>query len=76
MNGGAVSSSGYVTTVSDINWHPEGVGDFNGDGKADVMWRNVATGDVVEWQMNGLSIQQGALVSTLSDVNWSIAAPR
>jgi hypothetical protein len=28
------------------------VGDFGGDGKADILWRN-DTGEVGEWQMNG-----------------------
>jgi len=33
-------------------WTVEGVRDFNGDGKADVLWRNSADGDLVEWLSN------------------------
>ena len=29
-----------------------GVGDFNGDGTSDILWRNDATGDVGYWEMN------------------------
>jgi hypothetical protein len=28
------------------------VGDFNGDGKADILWRNVNAGDVTVWDSN------------------------
>jgi hypothetical protein len=36
-------------------WSIAGVGDFNGDHKADVLWRSVA-GDVAVWLMDGSSI--------------------
>ena len=31
-----------------------GTGDFNRDGKADVVWHNQQTGQVVYWLMNGV----------------------
>ncbi len=34
-------------------WHIQAVGDFNGDGLADVLLRNVDSGDVAIWQMQG-----------------------
>jgi hypothetical protein len=33
-------------------WKVAGVGDFNGDGRSDILWRN-DDGTVAEWQMNG-----------------------
>ena len=37
------------------DWTIEGVGDFNGDGKADILWRH-SSGLVSIWLMNGTSI--------------------
>ncbi|KJU82876.1 FG-GAP repeat-containing protein [Candidatus Magnetobacterium bavaricum] len=46
-------------------------GDFDGDGKRDVLWRNANTGQIVIWLMNGASIVSTASPSTL-DLNWQI----
>ena len=32
-------------------WHIQGIGDFNADGKSDIVWRNVG-GTTVAWEMN------------------------
>ena len=45
--------------------------DLNGDGKADIIWRNVKTGDVAVWLMNGGTIgSSGFLGGVPSD--WQI----
>ena len=44
MNGLTVSSSAFLPAIADPNWEVKGVGDFDGDGQADVIWRNKATG--------------------------------
>ena len=33
-----------------------GIGDVNGDGKADFLWRQPATGQLAAWLMNGSSL--------------------
>jgi probable HAF family extracellular repeat protein len=38
------------------DWHLLGSGDFNGDSKTDLLWRN-DNGSVVEWMLNGTQIQ-------------------
>jgi hypothetical protein len=43
-----------LQTVADRNWRIEGAGDFNNDKKADLLWRNVATGQTLAWQMTNL----------------------
>ena len=37
------------------HWQIVGTGDFNGDGKADILWRHT-TGSVSIWLMNGASV--------------------
>ena len=43
------------------SWHAIGTGDFNGDGKSDILWQNT-NGAVAIWQMNGAKVIGGGLV--------------
>jgi hypothetical protein len=57
MDGLAIKpAEGYLRTVADLSWQIVGVGDFDGDGKADVLWRNMATGQSYIYPMNGTAI--------------------
>ena len=49
------SSSGYVGWAPGRDWQVKGTGDFNGDGKDDILLRNAVDGSCYVWQMNGLS---------------------
>ena len=49
----------------------QGVGDFNGDGKSDILWRNSSDGQVYLWFMNGTTMSGGGSVSYAS-TDWSI----
>jgi hypothetical protein len=44
----------------------EGTGDFNGDGRSDILWRNDGGTTVVDWLMNGASIQAAQVVGSAS----------
>jgi len=46
--------------------------DFNGDGKADILWRNYATGVNAVWRMNGVSWIGESFLTTVTDLNWKI----
>jgi hypothetical protein len=49
-------------------------GDFNGDGKPDLIWRNTSTGRTTIWYMDGATWNGGFadLLPTVSDPNWVI----
>ena len=47
-------------------------GDFNGDGKADVLWRNTTTGEVMVWFVNGPRVSGGASFGVVS-LAWQVA---
>jgi hypothetical protein len=61
-----------VGIVSDLDWQIEGVGDFNGDTKADILWRHSTTGMVAMWLMNGAIISSDLGVGIVSDPDWEI----
>src|SRR5205814_264181 len=49
-----------------------GIGDFGGDGNADVLWRNTSTGENYIWLMNGLTIARPGSINSLSDQAWQV----
>ncbi len=45
--------------------------DFNGDGKADFLWRDSTTGNVSIWLMNGLTVASSGTLSG-AGLNWAL----
>ena len=75
MDGGHIlPSEGYIRTVADANWTVAGVGDFDGDGRSDILWRNTATGDNYIYFMNGLQIVAEGFMRSVADATWTVAA--
>jgi len=70
MDGLTCVSDGSPATVPvSWGWVIQGVGDFDGDTKADVLWRNENTGQVSVWLMNGLTIASDGSPATIP-VSW------
>lgn len=57
------------------DWHILGTGDFDGDGRADILWRHDGDGVTWLWQMNGTAITGGGYVASV-DASWSVLAVR
>ena len=60
--------------VTDTNFKIAGVGDFNNDGKGDILWRHATSGTNVIWLMNGASLISSTAIPTVTDTNFQIAA--
>ncbi len=67
--GGIPPAFSYAVTVIDAEPLPGGIaGDFNGDGKSDLLWHNAKTGETVVWLMNGLAFASGGAI--MSNAAW------
>ncbi|WP_342348079.1 FG-GAP-like repeat-containing protein [uncultured Nitrospira sp.] len=55
------------TNQSHLNNH-----DLNGDGKADLIWRNTKTGEVAGWLLNGASVAASDILGQLP-IEWAIS---
>jgi hypothetical protein len=74
MDGTAIlGTEGYARTVADQNWRIEGIGDFDGDGRSDVLWRNSSTGENYVYLMSGKDIAGEGCLRTVADPNWKVA---
>ncbi len=56
------------------NWEIKGVGDFNGDRKTDILWRNQETGDNKIWLMDGTEFTEDIAIAALPDLDWKAIA--
>jgi hypothetical protein len=72
-------SGGQVTAAASLgnlpsNWQIAGLGDFNGDGVVDILWRDSVSGTAVIWFMTtSLTVGSAASLGALPTNTWSIA---
>src|SRR5438876_1386765 len=66
-------TEGFIRTVADQGWQVAGIGDFDGDGKDDILWRNSATGENYIYFMNGTTVLMEGVLRQVADLNWKIA---
>jgi hypothetical protein len=63
----------YATVPSDSGWSIKGFGDFNADGRTDVFWYNMLTGETSAWLIDGGTVLAFTLYTTMPpDSGWSI----
>jgi hypothetical protein len=76
MDGATTIGQGYPTSISDTDWRVDGTGDFNGDGRADIVWRyhgaGVGLGTTIIWYMNGATTIGQDRPYWVQDLNWRI----
>jgi plastocyanin len=76
MNGSVLTSGTFLTpsALTDVRWKMAGTGDFDLDGKVDILWRHVTSGENVVWFMNGTVLDRGTFLNpaALADIGWQI----
>ncbi len=76
MNQTTRTSGLFLTpdTLADPNWQIAATGQFNPDGKWDLLWRNLVSGRIVVWTMDGTTRLQGQFTSPdILGVEWRVA---
>ncbi|HEY4300520.1 MAG TPA: MBG domain-containing protein [Candidatus Didemnitutus sp.] len=68
---GGVSPNYLFTYVSGTLFVTVPQADFNGDGQADILWSNTATGDRAIWYMNGTAIDSFGYLAGIP-IEWKI----
>jgi hypothetical protein len=69
MNGGQVIGSGGFGLVPTA-WSIGETGDFDGDGKSDLLWRDTR-GNTAIWFLNGLQVASSAGLGSIPTI-WTI----
>ena len=76
MNGRALRQAVPLgSSPVDTAWRIRSVGDWDGDGMADLVWQHQADGRIALWLMNGYTQRSGTLFtpSAVPDTGWQIA---
>ncbi|MBW7974351.1 FG-GAP-like repeat-containing protein [Bradyrhizobium sp. BR 10289] len=69
MNGTQIAASPQVGSINAAaGWHFQNTGDFNGDGKTDLLFLNDTTHGVAIWQMNGTQIAASPQIGSINAV--------
>jgi hypothetical protein len=66
-----------ISTMTDPQWTMMGVGDVNGDQRADILWQH-DDGTLATWRLNGAQVTATFLLnpSRLGNPAWKIAGPK
>jgi hypothetical protein len=70
MNGNQLLQAGGLGQADPNLWKIVGQRDFDGDGKADLLWNDTSSGQVAIWFMNGAQVSQYA--SAPSAPGWTV----
>jgi GH43 family beta-xylosidase len=80
MEGKTIKGATYLDPIG-TEWQIQGLGDFSGDGKTDILWRNVRTGladtgYLYVWVMDGPKVVGGTgYPNSQAGLEWQVQAP-
>src|SRR5687768_7213264 len=58
--------------IVNYEWQIAGVADFDGDAKADILMRNILSGELSVWYMNGAEVVDAPLLATSKPLPWRV----
>src|SRR3974377_1885996 len=70
MNGAPVWSTGGIGNLAPAVWSVAATGDYNGDGNADILWRDTS-GNTAIWVMSGTTVSSSAPVGNIP-TTWTV----
>ncbi len=70
MNGNTLVGGGAASPNPGPSWRAVGTGDFNDDGRSDILWQNASSGQVSIWEMDGSSLIGGGAVGPNPGPAW------
>lgn len=74
-DGGFAGNTNFAYNNASLAWHVVGTGDFNGDGRTDILWKS-DSGEVTNWLGNANGGFNGNIANADNhiDSNWQIVA--
>jgi hypothetical protein len=72
MDGAQITAWATIAPAPDASWSLAQIGDFDGNGKSDLLWRQDTTGTLVEWLMDGAQIASNQTIATYSGSSWQV----
>jgi hypothetical protein len=71
-NRATISGGDYVNVMPPAGWKVVGIGDFNGDGKSDIVFQNQTTNQIAIWFMNGPQWTGGVYLPFTPPAGWQV----
>jgi hypothetical protein len=73
-NGGVINNGDNSYAAMSNVWHVEAIGDYNGDGRDDILWRH-DNGTIIDWlgtASGGFTDNSGNLYTSIA-LQWQVA---
>jgi hypothetical protein len=74
VNGATAINSGLIGTAVGANWVAKGAGDFNGDGKSDILFQEAGSGAAYVWNLDGTTVGANGYVGWTPGAQWEALA--
>ncbi len=72
MIGTTVTGGAPTQWQVDDGWTVASIGDYDGDGRSDILWQQTSTGNTFVWLMNGAGVSAGMATSSQAGTGWTV----